>query len=289
MTLPSSEPVGVRSFAVSESVAGATADESGGAVSGSGPGVFGAHDAVSEEFDRDKRMPLTEHLKELRSRLAKALAAFASMSVVGWAAFQPIMSVLLRPLRASLEDPERPLIAIGVFDPVGLRLKVAGFTGLVLASPVIFWELWRFVAPGLTRRERRTTIVIVVAATTLFCFGVAVAYFTAVPALGFLLRVAGNTVEPLITADRYMSFVLALAAGFGIAFQFPLALVALVALGAVNSRQLIKAWRVVVVAIAVVAAVATPGQDPISFMALFVPMAVFYLGAVGFARFVLRK
>lgn len=289
MTLPPSEPVSVRSFAGSDSAAASSTDESEEGPSGNGSGDFGARNVESEELDRDQRMPLTEHLKELRSRLMKALIAFVSMSIVGWVAFQPIMSVLLRPLRSTLGDPGRPLVAIGVFDPVGLRLKVAGFAGLVLASPVIFWQLWRFVAPGLTRRERRTTVAIVAAATTLFCFGVAVAYLTAVPALGFLLRVAGNTVEPLITADRYMSFLLALALGFGIAFQFPLALVALVALGAVNSRQLIKAWRVVVVAIAVVAAVATPGQDPISFVALFVPMALFYLAAVGFARFVLRK
>jgi sec-independent protein translocase protein TatC len=246
--------------------------------------------ADSEASDDDqKRMPLVEHLRELRTRLIRASIAFVVASLIGWMLFGPIMSVLLAPLRSALGDPNRPLIAIGVFDPVGMRLKVAAFAGLVLALPVISWQIWRFVAPGLTKRERRTTVTIVAVGSVLFAFGVAVAYLTAVPALSFLLRVAGNTVEPLITADRYISFLLTMALGFGAAFQFPLALVALVALGAVESRQLLKAWRIVVVVIAVVAAVATPGQDPFSFLALFVPMCIFYLVAVGFARFVLRK
>lgn len=242
----------------------------------------------SEDYEAE-RMPLIEHLRELRTRLFRALVAFVLASLVGWVLFGPIMQVLLAPLRSALGDPDRPLIAIGVFDPVGMRLKIAAFTGLVLAAPVISWQIWRFVAPGLTRKERRTTLAVVAVGSVLFAFGVVVAYLTAVPALSFLLRVAGKTVEPLITADRYIGFMLTMALGFGAAFQFPLALVALVALGAVESRQLLKAWRIVVVVIAVVAAVATPGQDPFSFFALFLPMCVFYLAAVAFARFVLRK
>jgi len=235
------------------------------------------------------RMPLVEHLKELRIRLIRALVAFVVASLIGWVFFIPIMDVLLAPLRTALGDPERPLIAIGIFDPVGMRLKISAFAGLILASPVIFWQIWRFVAPGLTRKERKTTITIVSVSSLLFAFGVAVAYLTAVPALVFLLKIAGNTVEPFITADRYISFMLAMSFGFGAAFEFPLVLIALVALGAVSSRQLLGAWRVVVVAISVVAAVATPGQDPFSFFALFAPMCVLYLLAVAFARFILKK
>ena len=253
-------------------------------------GIAAERDAASEDLGLDEaRMPLTEHLRELRSRLFKSLIAFIIGSVVGWFVFHPAMSFLLRPLRSALGDPSRPLIAIGIFDPVGLRLKVAGFLGLLFSSPVIFWQTWRFVAPGLTKRERRTTIVIVSVASILFAFGVGVAYLTAVPALGFLLKAAGGTVDPLITADRYISFLVALSLGFGAAFEFPLALVALVALGALNSSQLLRAWRIVIVLIAVVAAVATPGQDPFSFSALFIPMTVLYLLAVGFAKFVMRK
>ncbi len=267
-------------------------DGSGGAVDS---GVEGSLAGIPDELEgeelgfQDERMPLVEHLRELRTRLIRAMTAFVTASFVGWFLFGPIMDVLLAPLRTALGDPRRPLIAIGVFDPVGMRLKVAAFSGLVLALPVISWQIWRFVAPGLTRKERRTTVAIVAVGSLLFAFGTLVAYLTAVPALSFLLRVAGDTVEPLITADRYLSFLMAMALGFGVAFQFPLALVALVALGAVGSRELLRAWRIVVVAIAVVAAVATPGQDPFSFLALFVPMCALYLLAVGFARFVLRK
>ncbi len=268
-------------------------DESSGEGSFSGPEVSPTSlpaEQDGEELEvEDERMPLVEHLRELRTRLIRAMTAFAVASLVGWFLFGPIMDVLMAPLRTALGDPRRPLIAIGVFDPVGMRLKVAAFSGLVLALPVISWQIWRFVAPGLTRKERRTTIFVVATGSLLFAFGTLVAYLTAVPALSFLLRVAGDTVEPLITADRYLSFLMAMALGFGVAFQFPLALVALVALGAVGSKELLRAWRIVVVAIAVVAAVATPGQDPFSFLALFVPMCVLYLLAVGFARFVLRK
>lgn len=249
------------------------------------PGRQPNDDGLADE----KRMPLVDHLRELRTRLIRAMVAFVIASVVGWMIFYQIMRVLLAPLRAALGDPNRPLVVIGVFDAVGMRLKISAFSGLVLASPVISWQIWRFVAPGLTKKERRTTVAIVASGSVLFAFGVFVAYLTALPALSFLLRVAGETVEPLITADRYISFLLTMGLGFGAAFQFPLALVGLVALGAVESKQLLKAWRLVIVAIAVVAAVATPGQDPFSFLALFLPMCVFYILAVLFARFVLRR
>lgn len=230
-------------------------------------------------------MPLIEHLRELRGRLVKSLAAVLVGSIIGWYLFPPIFELLKEPyvtgIAPLLEDGdiEANLTITGVAGAFMFRLKVAVITGVVLSCPFWLWQFWAFVLPALHRRERRWIIVLTAACGPLFVGGVALAYVVLPRAIGFLIGFTPESVIVLTTLGEYLNFVVQVMVVFGIGAQIPVVVILLRWIGAVSRQQLGK-WRPwTITGIFVFAALATPTGDPFTMLALALPMTVLYLGA----------
>jgi sec-independent protein translocase protein TatC len=256
---------------------------------------------IPERFRRHRRDPegtmtLVEHLEELRTRLVISMVAIAIGSIAGWFLYDTVVELLLDPYCdywRTVPPNVRPtrecaLFFMGAVDPVLIKLKVVVFLGLFIALPVVLWELWRFVVPGLRRTERRYAIPFVVSSFLLFALGALLAYLTLPRALSFLLGFAGSEFVPLLTGDRFLSFVMLVSLAFGLSFEFPIVLIFLTAAGVVSTQQL-RAWRRwVIVGIAVFAAFITPSADPYTMLAMMIPMLLFYEAAIIVGRFLRR-
>jgi sec-independent protein translocase protein TatC len=161
-------------------------------------------------------------------------------------------------------------------DGLALRVKIAAYGGLFLASPVLLWEFWRFITPGLKPNEKRYAIPFVVASITLFALGCAVAYFTFPHALKWLDSIGGPSLNEIYDPINYLGLILLLMVVFGITFEFPVVLVSLEVAGVLSPKKLSSWRRWAIVGIVVVAGVVTPSSDPFSMMALAIPMYIFY-------------
>ena len=226
-------------------------------------------------------MTVVEHLTELRYRLVVSLCAVAVGAVAAFALYARILDVLLDPY-CKILPPGRPCTLV-IRDPLegfATRLRVAGWGGLFLASPVVLWQLWRFVTPGLHPREKRYAIPFVVSSVVLFALGGLLAMATFPRALDFLVTVGGPDIDTLFSPAPYLRLVILMIVAFGLAFEFPVVLVFLQLARVVSSRQLASWRRMAVVVVFVVAAVVTPSQDPWSLLALALPMVLFYEGSI---------
>ncbi|MDQ6796997.1 MAG: twin-arginine translocase subunit TatC [Actinomycetota bacterium] len=231
-------------------------------------------------------MSLVEHLTELRRRLIICAVALVVGGTIAFLLYNRILSVLIGPY-TDITHKKRLLIT----DPLegfATRLKIAGWGGLALASPVVLWQLWRFITPGLHKKEKRYAIPFIIASIVLFLMGAAVAMLTFKPALKFLIGVGGSDLDPMFTPSKYLSLITLMILAFGIAFEFPILLVFLELAGVVPSKKLRKWRRPAIVVIVTVAAVITPSQDPYSLFAMAIPMYLFYEGAILVGR-VLKK
>jgi sec-independent protein translocase protein TatC len=248
------------------------------------------------ERDPEGAMTLVEHLEELRRRLFISLGAIAVGSVVGWFLYNPLLNVMTDPFCNwvhNLPPAQRPpagcrLIVSTPIEPFMVRLKVIAITGLFLALPVVLYQLWAFIVPGLTRRERRMAIPFVASSLVLFVLGAGLAYLTLPKALGFLLGFGGPNVTALLSVNSFLSFVLLVGLAFGATFEFPVILVFLMLVGVLSTARL-RSWRrMAIVLIAVVAAVVTPSQDPWTMLAMMLPMILFYEAAIIVGRLLKR-
>jgi sec-independent protein translocase protein TatC len=173
-------------------------------------------------------------------------------------------------------------------EPILIKFKLVGVMGLFFALPVVLYQLWSFVVPGLTKRERHLAIPFVVSSVFLFALGALFAYVTLPKALAFLLGFAGSSFSPLLTGDKFFSFVVLVAVTFGLSFEFPVVLVFLNAAGVITTTQL-RSWRrVAILGIAIFAAVITPSSDPYTMLAMSVPMWLFYELAIIVGRLMKR-
>jgi sec-independent protein translocase protein TatC len=237
---------------------------------------------------KQESMTVIEHLEELRGRLMYSLIAIGVGAVIGWFLFEPVLELLRGPFCVALKSvpvSARPptgcqLVFTGPIEPFLIKLKIVGFTGLIIALPVVLWQFWRFINPGLTRRERRMGIPFVICSVLLFLFGAAIAYFTLPKGLGFLLGFAGAGFVPLLSASRYISFFILVMVAFGISFEFPIALIFLSLVGVLSSKKLLEHWRFAILFIAIFAAVITPSQDPYTMLGMMLPMIIFYYLAI---------
>lgn len=227
----------------------------------------------------DATMSLLEHLEELRSRIIVVALAIAIGAVAGFFLSEPIIVVL----RAAL-PPDTELIQLRVLEGVGVRIRLALMVGLALAMPIILYELWAFVTPGLTKRERRVVWPLLIVALAFFALGIALGYLVIPNALTFLLDLALPGVPPMLDVGEYVGFVTTLMIAFGLAFQFPVLLVLLNRVGILSYRFLASRRRWAVVIIFLVAIVITPGGDPVSSAILAVVMYGLFEGALQVMR-----
>lgn len=246
--------------------------------------------------DPEGTMSLVEHLEELRRRLVISVVAIAVGSVVGWILYDAVIELLLEPYCdywVTVPPENRPtdscsLFFMGAVDPVLIKLKVVVFLGLFIALPVVLWELWAFIVPGLTQREKRLAVPFVASSVILFALGAYLAYATLPRALSFLLGFAGSEFAPLLTGDRFLSFVMLVALAFGLSFEFPIVLIFLTVVGVI-STQMLRDWRRwVYLGISIFAAFITPSADPYTMLAMMLPMMLFYEAAIIVARLLKR-
>src|SRR5689334_11090551 len=233
-------------------------------------------------------MTVVEHLAELRQRLIISLIAVALGGVICFVFAPQIINFLIQFYKDSTADTPNKLIFTGPLDAFATRLKIATYGGIVLAMPVWLWELWRFITPGLNPTEKRYAVPFIFASIFLFACGAAVAFLTLQPALNFLLKIGGSDLQPLLTADKYISLVALMVVAFGISFEFPVVLVFLLIARVLTTQQL-RAWRrYAAVIIVAFAAIITPSQDPYSLFAMAIPMYIFYEGSIIIGRFLKR-
>jgi sec-independent protein translocase protein TatC len=236
------------------------------------------------ELSDEGRMTIWEHLAELRSRLIKTFVCVAAAAVLGWIVYPYVLEWLRTPYCDI--QPNCELLALDPLEPFTVRLKVAAYIGIALAMPMILYQVWRFVTPGLYPHEKRYALPFVLSSMVLFVFGAFLAYLTLNPALSFLNSLAGANIETQYSPEKYVTLILYMMLAFGAAFEFPVLLVALQLIGVLTPRQLLGWWRPALVVIAVVAAVITPSQDPISMLALILPMTILYFGSIGIGALV---
>jgi sec-independent protein translocase protein TatC len=241
---------------------------------------------------RPDSMTVLEHLDELRRRLIISLIAIGVGSIAGFVLYRPILDFLQEPYRvaiATLPDPiTEDLVATTPAEPFLAFLKIGLFTGFLVALPVLLYQLWRFITPGLTRRERRFAIPFVVVSVLLFAGGTWFAFSILPRGLAFLFSFGGDNLVPLLTVDRYLSFLFFLILAFGVSFELPLILLSLIGVGVITSVQLRRWRRYAAMGVAVFAAVATPTQDPYTMLLMGIPLYLLYEGAILVARLMKR-
>ena len=229
---------------------------------------------LRRERPSPQAMTLAEHLAELRRRLIYCVLAFGAAGVVAFVVYPHLLHFLQSPYCRVTRHCQ--LYVTGPLDGLSLRVKLAAYGGLFLSSPVLLWELWRFVTPGLHANEKRYAVPFVAASLVLFASGVVLAYYTFPHALSFLAHVGGPTLQQIYDPNRYLGLIVALMAVFGITFEFPVILVSLQLAGVLTPARLASWRRWAIVLIVVLAAVITPSGDPFSMLALAVPLYAFY-------------
>jgi sec-independent protein translocase protein TatC len=229
-------------------------------------------------------MSLVEHLEELRSRIIVVALTVAIAAAAGFFLAEPALTILLNALPEGSD-----VIQLRVLEGLGVRIRLALFIGLALAMPVILYELWAFVTPGLTRRERRVVWPLLLVAVLFFALGLLLGYLIIPNALEFLLDLSLPGVPPMLDLGEYVGFVTTLMIAFGLAFQFPIVLIMLNRIGILTYAFLAARRRFVVIIIVLVAIVITPGGDPISSGILSLIMYGLFEGALQVMRMARRR
>lgn len=236
-------------------------------------------------------MALREHLAELRRRLTRAGLGIVAGAVAGWFLYEPLFEAATRPIRQIQErrGPGSASINFGdPFSPFNLKLQGALVIGLLIASPVWLYQLWSFVTPGLTRKERRSSVAFLAAAVPLFLGGAALAWFVLPKAIEFLNEFVPDGGSTFIDAPSYFSFVARIVVAFGIAFVIPVLLVSLNLVGILPGRTLLKHWRVIIFGCFLFAAIATPTPEATSMCVLAGAMSILFALAVAICLLVDR-
>jgi sec-independent protein translocase protein TatC len=237
---------------------------------------FDDKDAPDDPVDKH-RMPLLDHLRELRQRLIIVIAVTVVACGVCFAFVQPIWDFLVQPMNDALVTTGRGSLAIT--DPAEgfvTYMKVAGTAGVMLASPVIFWQIWGFIAPGLYPKEQKAILPLVFTSTALFLLGMAFSYFVIFKfTFPFFLLITDESVTAVVSINAYLGMATRLLLAFGFCFQLPVVIYFLARLGLVNHRDLIAFFRYAIVIIFVVAAIMTP-PDVLSQTLMAGPLTFLY-------------
>jgi sec-independent protein translocase protein TatC len=233
-------------------------------------------------------MTLVEHLAELRKRLVISAFAVTLGAIVAYVFYDAILRFFMHPL-CVVDGPNHCTLYVnGPLDGFTWRVKISGFAGLFVALPVVMYQLWAFIAPGLKKSEKRYAIPFVFVSFVLFLSGAYIAYLVFPKALLFLQGAAGPQIHPLYTPQSYLGFIVVLMAAFGAAFEFPVILVTLELLGVVTPARLAKGRRWAIVLIFAAGAIFIPSSDPYSLFALTIPLVIFYELSIAIGRVLTR-
>jgi len=236
-----------------------------------------------------QRTNVLRHIAELRTRLLRSgLYAILGMVVV-WVCYQPIYRLLAAPILQAVERIHGKIQVTAFMEGFLVRAQISLVGGLILAMPFIYRELWAFVSPALRRDERRTLWPLVPVSGVLFVGGVALAYLMTEPSIVWMASMNPPGTEAWYRLNENLLLILKFYLAFGLAFQLPLALVLLAAVGIVDSRLLTRRWREASVAIFIIAAVITPTWDPITMTVCALPMVVLYWATIWVVRVIERK
>lgn len=227
------------------------------------------------------KMPFRGHLIELRKRLTWSAAFVVLGAVGGWFLFDPVFALLQAPvIQLAREENLNASVnfgtVIGAFD---LRMQVSIFLGVFVSSPVWLYQLWAFITPALKRREKKFTLIFLFTAVPLFLAGCAFAWMSFPTFVRTLLGFTPEGSANVINANEYVLFALRILLVFGITFVMPVVLVLLNFIGALSAKSIVKSWRIAILVIALVAALATPTADPMSMLLVMLPLILFYFAA----------
>ncbi|MCP3817193.1 twin-arginine translocase subunit TatC [Streptomyces sp. A3M-1-3] len=251
--------------------------------------------ARKQEKDPEGRMPLAEHLRELRNRLAKGLLAIVAVTVVAAFFYNDIINLFTKPVLDSVGCPstftelaKQPkdttcaqITINGLLTPFTLALKVSLMAGVVLASPIWLYQLWAFLAPGLHNSEKKYALAFVGAGFPLFLLGGYFAYSVLPTTAKVLIEFTPFGVDNLLPLDDLLDLVTRMVIVFGLSFELPLLLVLLNFGGVITGKRMLGWWRAMIMGITLFAAIATPSTDPLTMLALAVPIWVLYFAATG--------
>ena len=229
------------------------------------------------------KMPLLEHLREFRKRVVRAASAISLAAIIGWFFYNAIITKLAEPV-CDLAAAQRTnsntcgsLYISGVLGPLNLQIKVALLTGVILSAPIWLYQLWAFIAPALHRKEKRNSIFFFVAATPFFAAGTYLGYSILPVAIKVLFGFTPESLTNLVKFDDYLDFVMRAILLFGIAFELPVFLVTFNLIGFLSGVAILRPWRIWVFCIVLFVAGFTPSADPLSMIALAVPLILLYL------------
>lgn len=240
---------------------------------------------MARRKDKERRMTLGSHLRELKNRLAWSAGFIVVGTVVGWFLFDPVFSILQQPLKDVANDRgiDASVNFTTVVSAFDLRIQLSIFLGVILTAPVWLWNLWAFVAPGLKEREKKYAYGFMFSALPLFLAGTALAW-ASLPS--FVVALIGFTPEGstnVINAADYVLFAIRVLIIFGLAFVMPVILVLLNFAGLASGKAILKGWRVAVLVIAIIAALATPVAEPMTMLVMMIPLTMLYFASVGVA------
>jgi sec-independent protein translocase protein TatC len=234
-----------------------------------------------------KEMTLAQHFAEIRHRILIVIVAVAALGVMAFIFYPQILRFLQEPY-CHASPGHCTFLVTNPLDGLSLRIKIAIYGGSFFALPIILWQVWRFITPGLKAQERKYAIPFVLSSVIFFTIGVAIAYFSFGHAIQFLQSIGGKSLITDYNPVQYLSLILLMMFVFGVTFEFPVVLVALELAGIITPRQLLRSWRYAVIGITVAAAVFTPSGDPLSMFALALPLIIFYFMAIAVGH-VLRR
>lgn len=229
-------------------------------------------------------MSFVEHLEELRKRIIISMVALAVGTTACFIFKGRVLALLIEPLGG------RRLITLAPAESFMTVFKVAAYGGLIAASPVIIYQIWAFVAPGLKTHERRSALLATILTSTLFFAGVVFAWFLVLPrGLDFLLSYESGTFDQQVQAARYFSFVMMFLLGFGLVFELPAMIITLARLGLVRAETMSRHRKYIYLAGAVISAALTPGQDLFSMLAMIIPFILLFEISVFISRYIQKK
>lgn len=239
--------------------------------------------------NKDGRMPLLDHLRELRRRVVRSALGIFVGSIFGFIFYNQIIKTLSAPVcdiakaQSGGETSCGSLVINGVLGPLNLQIKVALLTGIIITAPIWLYQLWAFIAPALHRKEKRNSLVFFVAVTPFFATGATLGYTTLPVAIKVLFGFTPAELTNLVDFDAYLDFVMRVILFFGLAFELPVFLVTFNLIGFLSGKAILSGWRWWIFGICVFIAGFTPSADPISMLALAIPLVAMYYTAGGIA------